>query len=173
MRVSLALLILLLASILSTAQSDISQLNKYSIKVYTTDEGLPSNNLVQVHQDNKGYIWISSFNGLTRFDGNTFDVYDSDLIPQLKSNGFRTISEDSEGNLFFGTLTSGLLKYDGSEFELTKIDGDFSGSVTVSFTDSNGRLWVGIRDKGIFYQDNEQDVLTKVESSLFNDKFIT
>ena len=124
----------------SAGQTSISHLSEYSIQVWNTEEGLPSNNLREIVQDDKGYIWITSFNGLIRFDGHTFDVFGSDQLPGLKSNGFSTITEDVNGNMYFGTLTSGLLKYDGLSFELFNIIDAFSRSISSNIIDSKGRV---------------------------------
>jgi len=173
MRLQLLLLFLLHLPFYTIGQVEVSQLNKYSIQVWSTDDGLPSNNLLQVLQDKKGYIWISSFNGLIRFDGNTFDVYNSELLPELKSNGFSTLSEDLAGNLYFGTLTSGLLKFDGSSFSLSKIEKDFSGSITGSITDRKGKLWVAVKNNGVYYKEEGEDNFIRVENVLFGSNLIS
>lgn len=42
-------------------------------KVYTNRDGLPSNDIRSVSQDNLGFIWLLNGDGITRFDGNEFD----------------------------------------------------------------------------------------------------
>ena len=69
------------------SQDDIPKLKDYTIEVWSTDDGLPSNNLLRIDQDRRGFLWIASYNGLIRFDGHTFDIYNSEEIPELKSNG--------------------------------------------------------------------------------------
>ena len=53
----------------SSIQFELSSIN------YTTNEGLPSNECHQIVQDDKGYIWIATDNGLSRFDGYGFKNY--------------------------------------------------------------------------------------------------
>lgn len=146
-----AILILINGHVYS--QKPISNLDEYSIQVWTTDEGLPSNNLRQVVQDKRGYIWVSSFNGLMRFDGHTFDIFNSEKIPGIKSNGFSTIAEDIAGNMYFGTLTSGIARYDGNSFTLYKIDTSFSKSITSISIDSDSNIWVGAQGSGLYNLD--------------------
>ena len=108
---------------------DNTKLKDLTIEVWSTDQGLPSNNLIRIDQDKQGFIWITSYNGLIRFDGNGFDIYNTESLPELKSNGFSSIGTSRDNRMYFGTLTSGLLTYDGREFSLEKIKNDFETSI--------------------------------------------
>ena len=46
-----------------------------SFKKFTTDDGLPGNEVYHVMQDKKGYIWVSTNKGAARFDGNRFETF--------------------------------------------------------------------------------------------------
>ena len=155
------------------SQTSVSSLNEYSIQVWTTEMGLPSNNLRSVIQDSRGYIWVSSFNGLLRFDGNTFDIFNSDIISDIKSNGFSVINEDASGNLYFGTLTSGLIKYDGKSFSLYKIDSSFSKSITAISIDSDSNIWVGAQNSGLYTLNPDSKQFTSKEEKLLENTSVT
>jgi signal transduction histidine kinase/ligand-binding sensor domain-containing protein len=155
------------------SQTSVSNLIEYSIQVWSTEEGLPSNNLRHVVQDTKGYIWVSSFNGLMRFDGNTFDIFNSDGIQELKSNGFSKISEDIAGNMYFGTLTSGLLQYNGNAFKLFKIDSSFSKSISAINVDSRGTIWVGTQNNGLYTLDVTTGKYLHIEDDILKNATIT
>jgi ligand-binding sensor domain-containing protein/signal transduction histidine kinase len=167
-----AIFFLFLQNSLFSQTSD-SHLREYSIQVWTTEEGLPSNNLRQVIQDSRGYIWVSSFNGLMRFDGNTFDLFNSDLLPELKSNGFGTITEDISGNMYFGTLTSGLVRFDGNSFKLYKIDSSFSKSISATYIDSKSNIWVGAQNSGIYTLDPAQGRFKSRDDKLLQNVTVT
>jgi ligand-binding sensor domain-containing protein/signal transduction histidine kinase len=150
--------IFLLTSIIAVhGQPELPDLDEYSIQVWSSDEGLPSNNLIGLKQSNEGYLWITSYNGLIRFDGNTFDVFNSDGIPELHSNGFSVLSTDSAGIMYFGTLTSGLLQYDGKNFVLDHIENNFSASITTIHVDKANRVWIGVKNRGVYYKDPGTD----------------
>ena len=55
---------------------------------WTGREGLISNNLTSVNQASSHFIWITSFNGILRFDGIEFKLYDKNKLPFLNSNAF-------------------------------------------------------------------------------------
>ena len=166
MRYLLVLLISIFLLGTSFGQPTGRQLDKYSIEGWTTENGLPSNNLRQVIQDDKGFIWATSFNGLMRFDGNTFDIYNSDNLPELKSNAFTRISSDQSGNLYIGTLTSGLLKYDGVSFTILGGENNFANSISEVFVDSNETVWTCAKEKGLYTYNRASGKFSRVDNPL-------
>ena len=48
----------------------------YTIKRLGMEDGLSSNYIDNITQDQKGYIWIATESGLNRFDGRQFNIYD-------------------------------------------------------------------------------------------------
>lgn len=83
---------------------------------YTTDDGLPSSEVYDVLQDRDGYMWFSTDNGLSRFDGYEFKNYGfeeglTDLV-------VFDLQEDSKGRIWMNSLTKKMFYYDK---ELEKI----------------------------------------------------
>jgi signal transduction histidine kinase/DNA-binding response OmpR family regulator len=76
-------------------------------KVYTTEDGLPSDYIVSSVEDNEGYLWLASENGLSKFDPvkNTFRNYDS--YDGLAKTGFSEASNVKlpNGDLVFGCIS--------------------------------------------------------------------
>lgn len=68
MRHRALLIIVLLTTIVINAFSEIELRSK---KMRTTD-GLPSNSIRNIYQDSKGFLWLGTLNGLSRYDGNSF-----------------------------------------------------------------------------------------------------
>ena len=72
------------------------------ILLYTSQNGLPSNNITGILEDNEGYLWISSDKGLAKLDNGVFKVYDrNDGLPGNVFN-YHSFLKDSKGELFFG-----------------------------------------------------------------------
>jgi len=57
------------------AMSFSSHAQTFPFREYTTDDGLPQVETVGAIQDSRGYIWISTRNGLAKFDGHTFKSF--------------------------------------------------------------------------------------------------
>lgn len=71
-------------------------------KNFSTRDGLPSNNIYFVGQDSKGYVWLCTDMGVSRFDGRQFFNYTTSN--GLTDNEVFSFFEDEEGRVWFATL---------------------------------------------------------------------
>ena len=55
-----------------------------SLSHYSADDGLCSNTISKIEQDDYGYIWIATWNGLSRFDGYNFYTYRTGIASGIK-----------------------------------------------------------------------------------------
>ncbi|MCX6218011.1 two-component regulator propeller domain-containing protein [Spirosoma sp.] len=77
----------------------------------TTKDGLPSDWIIGITEDNRGYLWLSTNKGLCRFDPRTKSFRPYDNNDGLPNNDFRVNTVSRSGNsLFFGTL-NGLVRF--------------------------------------------------------------
>ncbi|HHH54240.1 MAG TPA: hypothetical protein ENK91_11310, partial [Bacteroidetes bacterium] len=85
----------------------------YSFDIYSTQNGLSNNRINTIIQDNEGYFWIGTENGLNKFDGYEFTQYFSDAQDSLSISGniICAISIDNKGNVWVGS-DGGLDIYD-------------------------------------------------------------
>jgi uncharacterized membrane-anchored protein YhcB (DUF1043 family) len=72
----------------------------YSVRKFTTTHGLLSNSINDCNYDNNGFLWIATQAGLSRFDGRKFKNFTSNTNLNIKSNRFKAIFRQSNGNLF-------------------------------------------------------------------------
>lgn len=98
-------------------------------KTWTTNEGLPVNAVSGIVKDNQGYIWIASYNGLARFDGLNFTLFDNKNIHGVQSNRFHGVVKDTEKNIWFFPEYGGILRYSDSEFIFYDESNGFYGEV--------------------------------------------
>lgn len=73
---------------------------------YTTDNGLPNNNVYALARDRRGHLWLSSDLGLSDFDPATGAVRNYDVTDGLQSNEFNggAVYQSPDGELFFGGI---------------------------------------------------------------------
>lgn len=92
-------------------------------RLYTSESGLANSHTHDIFQDSKGFIWISTENGLSRFDGLKFTTFNSDRNNpnSLASNVTRTVFEDSNGKYWVGT-SAGLQVFDTDHNSFTKVN---------------------------------------------------
>jgi signal transduction histidine kinase/DNA-binding response OmpR family regulator/ligand-binding sensor domain-containing protein len=75
----------------------------YIGRLFTTSDGLPSNIVVSIQEDNQGDIWIGTSNGLSRLDPLTENITNYNIRNGLPSNRFFRNVKTAQGELFFGT----------------------------------------------------------------------
>jgi len=87
--------------LMSLAHADAQQLQA-SRSHYSTDDGLCSNAIAYLVQDDYGYIWIATWNGLSRFDGYNFYNYKTGAGSHIHNlhNRILTLSIDSQQNIW-------------------------------------------------------------------------
>jgi ligand-binding sensor domain-containing protein/signal transduction histidine kinase len=138
----LCLLLLLLAGVPALALDPTRELSQFNASVWLTENGLPQNTIHRVTQAQDGYIWIGTEEGLARFDGITFAVFDKQNTPQLTSNDIRVLLEDRRGDLWIGT-TDGLVQMRGGKFtRFTTQEGLPSNVIDSLYEDHNSALWI-------------------------------
>jgi ligand-binding sensor domain-containing protein/signal transduction histidine kinase len=87
---------------------------RYAVdRVWTAeDSGLPGNAVIAIRQTHDGYLWLGTLNGLARFDGVDFTVFDDSNTPGLTDNYIFKLFEDSRTNLWIGTGYGGVVQVD-------------------------------------------------------------
>ena len=124
---------------------------QYRIETWTTDNGLPQNSVRAIIQTRDGYLWLTTFDGLVRYDGVRFTVFDKSNTKGLSTNRFTALYEDKDGTLLIGTGDGGLTFYrDGVFKSLTVKDGVPPGQIDGFTRDLSGELLVTIAAQ-IFY----------------------
>jgi len=129
------------APVSSTLSPNITEgLSEYRIDVWQTSDGLPGNTVTAIAQTVDGYLWIGTINGLVRFDGVRFKVYDEDL--PLPSRRVSCLLAAADGTLWAG-MGGGLLSLrDGVFRAWTSESGLPHDTVTGLVEDGNGEVWV-------------------------------
>lgn len=121
-------------------------LNQYVLDEWSSRSGLPTNLITSILQTADGYIWFGTANGLLRFDGHQFTVFNNLNIPGLSDNKVNSLYVNREGVLWFST-NEGLFRYSNGNFKkYNQEDGLSSNIITVLLEDVKGNLWVGTMD---------------------------
>ena len=112
----------------------------YSAVLYDNSNGLPTSEANAIVQTDDGFLWIGSYSGLYRYDGNTFERWDSTGgIASVK-----TLFVDSKNRLWVGTNDSGVAVIEKGEVRMFRLkDGLQSLSVRAIAEDKRGYIYVG------------------------------
>jgi ligand-binding sensor domain-containing protein/signal transduction histidine kinase len=133
---------------------------RFYVEVWGTKEGLPQNSVITMIQTRDGYLWFGTLNGIVRFDGNQFTVFDESNTPGLNSSRIVKLFEDSKKNLWIGTETAGAALVKGGK--ITSLDlgqGRREGQLVSACEDSIGGVWLYTKDGELGrYKDGKVDV---------------
>ena len=133
-----------------------AQQKDYLIERISIEQGLSQSAVNMIYQDQKGFLWFGTQEGLNRYDGYHFNVYKSEPgnPNSLSNNWVSAMYEDAEGNMWVGTLGGGLNKlsdqktlyYQHDPSDSLSLSGD---NITALCGDSSGRIWIGTQDDGL------------------------
>jgi signal transduction histidine kinase/CheY-like chemotaxis protein/ligand-binding sensor domain-containing protein len=124
---------------------------KYMRTTWGTAENLPATWVDAITQTEDGFIWVGTQQGLARFDGTWFTVFDKNTTKEkLKHNYICSLLEDKKTRtLWIGTFGGGLARYKSGEFQSFSEHDGLPGKFILGLAqDSRGTLWIGT-DKGL------------------------
>lgn len=122
---------------------------------FTTNNGLSQNQVFCIFQDSRGFLWISTSNGLNRYDGYTFKIYrsDPDDPNTLSGNTYKAIIEDGEKNLWIASSGGGLSKYVRKTDSFIRYlsnkknpNTPLSDRINALLIDKQGNMWIGTEE---------------------------
>lgn len=125
---------------------------QYRFDQWTTDNGLPQNSVYDITQTADGYLWLATVDGLARFDGVRFQVFNRSNSPGIANNRFISLFEDAQGDLWAGTEESGVTRMHAGRFETyDTVDGVTIGLVSRIVGDASGNAIIGRADPETFH----------------------
>ena len=129
--------LLVVCCLISTA------LAQYRFDSLTADTGLPQNIIRAVHQTRDGYLWVATLDGLARFDGVRFTVFDKSNTPGIHSNRFYSrLHDDRQGDLWLGTENGYVTRYSRGRFTTYTTAHGLPPTAVSGFTeDEEGKLY--------------------------------
>jgi signal transduction histidine kinase/ligand-binding sensor domain-containing protein/DNA-binding response OmpR family regulator len=131
------------------------RITQYDMRLYQAEHGLPMNDMKTVFQDSKGYIWLGCQEGLVRFDGVRFVLFDKSKYPELRENFIWDIKEDWEGNLWLATNGGGVSRFDGKTFTTFDTSDGLASNVVLNIAiGRNKTIWFGT-ENGVTCRQND------------------
>lgn len=137
-----ALHVALWLAVATASVADERSPGEYLVRNWTTADGVPHNTVRAVIAARDGYLWMGTANGLARFDGVRFDVFNLANTPGLVSDDIFGLYEDRRGDLWMRTRR-GLARRHEGRFEFLSLTNGGRAAVFWNFAeDIDGRLWL-------------------------------
>lgn len=125
---------------------------QYSFVNITDKEGLVNSNVTCILKDHYGFMWIGTYNGLSRYDGYTFKNFQKDVHSPygLPENYIRCLYETQENDIYIGFHNNGFARYNRNTETFSyfthsdkKQNSLLHNRVLTFFQDSKGNIWIG------------------------------
>lgn len=150
----------------------IAQNNNFSVYHYSINDGLSQNFANTIYQDNYGYIWVGTQDGLNRFDGYEFSTYRQDSNNKYSiSNNYVTDITGSKDSILWIITNDGLEKFNYSTNRFYTVIKNklhsksvYSTKVKSVYKDKDGHLWLRTVDGIINYNPEKEEFLEYKQS---------
>ena len=154
----LTVVILLNISIfIAMEQKSYAQLGNITFNNINIEQGISQSTIEVIFQDSKGYIWLGTNDGLNRYNGYEFKIYNYEEDQNsISHNGITDISEDKYGNIWVGTV-QGVNKINTNTDEIT------------NYTESNNGIKEDSTTEVIVTKDNKVLVASYEGLSIYNE----
>ncbi len=150
------------------------QCDQLKFKNYGTDQGLAVTTAFSIVQDDYGFLWIASIDGLIRYDGYKFVAYKNNFndSSSISDNTISYLSKGRSNRIWMGTYSGGLNSLDATTGKFKRYvnnSGDknsiSSNRVWAVLEDDNGIVWAGT-DNGL----NRIDIKTNKVTRYYHDE---
>ena len=130
----------------------------------STRDGLPSNIISAIAQDENDFIWIGTANGVCRYDGHHFIIFKKEGSRSLPANEISSLLVDGD-YIWVGTW-KGLCRINTLTFEITHIDLGNHTVIRTLYKSSDGVIWIGTATGLIRYSRDGYTVLDEQNNGL-------
>jgi diguanylate cyclase (GGDEF)-like protein len=138
-------------------------LTQYQNDRWQTEQGLPQSSVQALTATRDGYLWVGTLDGLARFDGIRFTVFEARTVPELGSGSILGLMEDAEGNLWIGRSGAAVLYKDG-RFQIAFGDEVTAGTTVWSFCQAkDGAVWAATNNGLVRWAKGATQVFRKAD----------
>lgn len=148
----------------------ITKAEKLTYNNLTTNNGLTQHDISSIIQDSYGFIWISTFDGLNRYDGYTMEhfYYSSLDSNSVCGNRISKLFEDSKKRLWIGTDGNGICYYDLIKENFVQVATQYSNHIIDIKESKDGKIYFASQTEVFYYDDNDKSIkfLPKIALSI-------
>lgn len=122
----------------------------------TGRQGLPQGFVAGIVQDEQGFIWMATRDGLCRYDGNGFKVFRPAGADQPYFSNLRTLQKDYQGRLWITSERADIALFDPRTEQFTNLSREIfkqqpldNLSIQQAYADQQNRLWISFYGRGL------------------------
>lgn len=146
---------------------EVTPCGDYMLACWKTEDGLPQSSVPAMARTPDGYLWLATFNGLTRFDGVRFVVFDTTNLPGLPDNRITRLLATPEGALWLITEAGQVARLaEGVCRSFGVPDGLPVAGVRGLAAADDGTVWVAGRRKGLWRLERDRFIETELPGGM-------
>jgi ligand-binding sensor domain-containing protein/serine phosphatase RsbU (regulator of sigma subunit) len=139
---------------------------EYTYRNYNSVEGLSQSYIYSILQDERGYLWIGTGDGLSKYNGFVFENY---TIKDSLADNFVTCGISDKDGLWFGHINGRLSYYNGKTFRKVKMPNPNLSPITHFAKDPDSHIWASTHSDGLLKLGKEKE---EIKQYLFNDQVV-
>ena len=125
------------------------RIGQFMRTIWESGTGLPQNSVQAMLQTRDGYVWLGTEEGLVRFDGERFEVFNRTNTPELPGQDVKSLFEAPDGSLWIG-MVGGLARLKDGHFTAYSLAHGLSHDWISAVTgDRAGNIWLGTFGGGL------------------------
>lgn len=133
--------------------ADDNPLSDYFIETWTTANGLPHNSINAIEQTSDGYLWFATWEGVARYNGLEFVLFDRGPNTHMQDSGTRALATGPDNQLYAGGARGSLVMRSGFSWQNLPVAPSL---INYALHDQSGGLWLAIEGMGVLYYTSKQ-----------------
>ncbi len=147
-------------------------LSQFHHRVWQTEDGLPQNSMLALAQTPDGYLWVGTLEGLARFDGVRFTVFDPMNTPALVDRSITALAVDRSGALWINTNQGLAGMREGTFFPVVLPTNVIAREVHRLLAARDGSLWIATFGSGLVRMTEGRFQVWKTEQGLASNQVL-
>jgi ligand-binding sensor domain-containing protein/signal transduction histidine kinase len=147
-------------------------LSQFPHRVWQTENGLPQSSTLALAQTPDGYLWVGTFEGLARFDGERFTVFDPANTAALLDRSITALAVDRSGTLWINTNQGMAGMRGGSFFPVHLPSNVVVRDVHQLFPARDGSVWIATFGSGLVWMSENRFQVWKTEQGLASNEVL-
>lgn len=136
-------------------------LTQVQVDIWRVEDGLPQNTVTSLVRTKRGHLWFGTSDGLVRYDGDRFKVFDGRSTPVLAVGATVALMEDGRGRLWIGRNENVVLYEDGAFRQLLGSEELGQGTVWDFCEAPDGTVWAASAKGLLRWKDGKARLLTE------------
>lgn len=145
-----------LAFLISPMLYAATNINDYFVEVWDSRDGLPHNSVNAIAQTDDGYLWFATWEGVARFNGLKFEVFDRDNKTGIIDSGIHALTPANGNRLWVAGGRGGVTLRENYNWSPQKSTYSMVNDLLV---DDQSNIWIATENAGVFYREKLKDGL--------------